>query len=187
MKSINAEQYNLSNIAVKDINFKLMYKTYFFPLCRFAEKFVQHNAEDIVHDVFEIMWEKRDTIYIKEKLSSYLYRSVQNNCLKRLEHAKIVRNHSKHIRSMHKDGEPAHEENNPLFMLIFKDMEIHAEKIIKDLPKQRREILLLRVKEELSYQEIAKKLGIIEGTVKKQINRAMTKILGSLGLNKREK
>jgi len=187
MKSDHAERYNPSNIAVKDIDFKLMHETYYRQLCWYAKGFVQQDEEDMVQDVFEILCTKRDTIYIKGKLSSYLYQSVHNNCLKRMEHIRVVRNHRENVQNMHKDGEPAHEDNNALFMMTYKEMKNKIEKIIKDMPKQRREILLLSIEEELSYKEIAEKKGVSEGTVKTQIHRAKAEILASLGLNKRKK
>jgi len=187
LKNDNAEKYNPYDIAVKDIDFKLMHEIYFRPLCRYAERFDRQNAEDIVQDVLEAMWKKRDIIYIKEKLSSYLYTSVYNTCMKRWEHVKVEQNYGKQVQSMHKDGEPAHEENNSLFTMIVQEMKKKIRKIIKGMPKQRREIFLLRIKWKLSYKEIAEKLGVTEGTVKKQLNRAMTEILASFGFDKRKK
>lgn len=192
MKQNHAEKYNPTNIAVKDIDFELMSKTYFLPLCRYAEQFVNQYAEDMVQDVFRIMWEKRHTMPIIEKLSSYLYRGVHNQCLKRQEHIKVERKYNEHVQRLHEEGDwlTAPNDKDPLFLLIYQEKKREIEKMIEDFPEQRREILLLR-NEELSYQEIAEKLGVTIGTVKKQINRAMTKIWESLGisgiLNKRKK
>jgi len=97
-----------------------------------------------------------------------------------MEHIKVVRNHSEHIQSMHKGGELAHEEKNPQFMLIYKEMKKEIDKIMKALPKQQREIMLMRHKLKLSYKEIAGNLDVTEGTVKTQINRAMIKIKNQL-------
>ena len=187
MKNEHTEKYDPANIAAKDLNFDLMYRTYSRPLSSYAKRFINHDVEDIFHDVFRIIWEKRDIIYIKGRLSFYLYTSVYNTCMKRREHHKVEQNYSKQVQSIHKDGEHAHEENNFQFMMIFQEMKNKTRKIIKDMPKQRREIFLLRTKWKLSYQEIVEKLGVTEGTVKKQLNRAMTEILALHGLDKRKK
>ena len=176
--------YNPSNITVKYIDFEQMFKTYNNALCSFAKRFVYQEAEDTVQDIFETMWIKRDTLHIAGKLSLYLYTSVYNKCMKRWKHIKVKENYSKHVQCLYKENKPEHEEKNALFVMVYKEMKSIAEKKIKDLPKQQKEVILMRHKLKLSYKEIAEKLDVSEGTVKTQIHRAMTAILVSFGLNK---
>lgn len=48
---------------------------------------------------------------------------------------------------------------------------------LRMLPSEHREVLLLREMEDLSYAEIARALGVAEGTVKSRIARARTALL----------
>ena len=55
------------NIALKDIDFEWMYKTYYLALCRYAAGIVKQKeeAECIVSDFFTTLWEKRETIHVE--------------------------------------------------------------------------------------------------------------------------
>ena len=61
--------------------FKLLFDTYFTPLCRFVRLYVKEGtqAEEIVLEVFENVWELRKTIQIQVTVKAYL-------CGKRVEH-----------------------------------------------------------------------------------------------------
>jgi len=180
-KNNNADKYDPANIAVKDINFKLMNKTYFHPLCNYAKRFVNQEAEDIVQDIFTILWEKRETIYIVGKLSSYLHRSVHNVCLNYLKRKVLLRKFCEQLLSIYDIGDlTTHDNNDPLTMLITHEMECEIEKGIEELPEQCRRVFEMWL-DDLTYQEIAEKLDIIVGSVRKQINIARGKLRKSYG------
>ena len=63
--------------------FEELFRSYFTPLCSFAQKFVQDadEAKDIVHQVFINLWNKRDVIDVNTSLKSYLFQGVQNRSL----------------------------------------------------------------------------------------------------------
>ena len=56
-----------------------------------------------------------------------------------------------------------------------------VEECLPKLSKKHRDILALRIKENLSYEEIAQKLGIRVGTVKSRIARARERLKEKLG------
>ena len=177
----NVELYNPSNIAVKDVNFELMYKTYFLPLCKYAERYVsEEDAKHMVQDVFENLCKKRESNYNIEKLSSYLFWSVKNNCLDFLKHEKVKRGHNEHVLSIHEADDWLHpQENNPLNILITQEVKCEIDQAMDTLPEQERKVIELWF-EELSYQEIAEKLGKSINTVDVQIRRAKAKLRKSL-------
>ena len=175
------EKYNPSNITLKDIDFNLMYKNYFNPLCRYAAKIVNQESEDIVHDLFVTMQEKRDTIYIKGALSPYLYRSIYNNCLKNLDHIKLERKYYENVQSNQEDIDYLHtHDKNPQSIFIMQETNKIIEETIEALPEQCRKVFKLWWVEGLIYQEIAVKLGISVTAVGVQMNRARTKIRKSI-------
>lgn len=55
-------------------NFDQIYVTYYFRMYRFAKEYVlfDEDAENIVQDVFLLLWEKRDVLDIRISLISYL-------------------------------------------------------------------------------------------------------------------
>ena len=56
-------------------------------------------------------------------------------------------------------------------------------RLVAELPEGEREVLLLAVFEELSYEEIATALGIPIGTVRSRLNRARGRLRELLGRN----
>jgi RNA polymerase sigma factor (sigma-70 family) len=72
--------------------FEKLFKQHYRKLCCYAEDFMKEKAaaEEIVGDFFLKFWENRQAIEIKESVSAYLYTSIRNNCLKNLEHLKVL-------------------------------------------------------------------------------------------------
>ena len=52
-------------------------------MLRFAKEFVllDEEAENIVQDIFMVLWEKRAFLDIRMSISSYLFSLVRNRCL----------------------------------------------------------------------------------------------------------
>jgi len=165
------------NIVFKDIDFERMHRAYYLPLCSYAKGFVKQKeeSEDIVSEFFTTLAEKKDNIFITGELKSYLYRGVKNNCLDFLRHDKIKRVHSEQVLSLHANGERllTYDDHSPHSILESQEIEEEMKKAIDKLSKQQREIVLMRL-EGYSYQKIAEKINISEGTVCKHINRAKT-------------
>ena len=140
-------------------------------------------AEEIVSDFFLKLWEERELIHITVSLQAYLYKGISNNCLKYLEHLKVLRKYHDHACYIaeNQDLFTAHDDNNPLSMLISQETVAEIERAIDALPAQCKEVFLLTRMDGLSYQETADKLGVSINTVRTQITRAMTKLRESLG------
>ncbi|MBK8806706.1 MAG: hypothetical protein IPO21_08695 [Bacteroidales bacterium] len=74
--------------------FKEVYRLYYAQLCRFASDYIEDadEVEDLVQDTLIKIWDKREELAITN-LKNYLFTSVRNACINRLEHIKIVQNH----------------------------------------------------------------------------------------------
>ena len=190
MKKDNTDKYDFSNIALQSIDFVGLYKTYYQPLCRFAKKIVDQDDEvdDIVSDFFVTLWEKRDTIHIKEKLSSYLYQSIRNICVNYLKHIKVKRKHSELTLSMldNDDWLSTYDKDDPLSLMILQEIEREIEKAILGLPDQCRMIFEMW-SEESEYQEIAEKLNTSLNVVRVQINHARRRLRNSIDIINKKK
>ena len=184
-----------ANIAVKELKngnektFEWIFKTYYRALCFYAEGLVgeKEAAEEIVSDFFLKLWENRETINIKTSLQAYLYKGVHNNCLKYLDHIKVLRKYRDHAMYMMENSDLFQsQDDQPLNMLISQEIVAEIENAIDALPAQCKEVFSLARLDGLSYQEIADKLGVSINTVRTQITRAMTKLRESLaGLKNR--
>jgi RNA polymerase sigma-70 factor (ECF subfamily) len=67
---------------------------------------------------------------------------------------------------------------SPLDRLLDAEAASVLEQALDDLPEEQRVVFVLRVYEDLSYQEIAETLGISPGTVMSRLSRARTKLRG---------
>jgi RNA polymerase sigma-70 factor (ECF subfamily) len=71
--------------------------------------------------------------------------------------------------------------NGLLEGVIAKEMQVKIREAIQNLPQKLRVVFLLRVDEELSYEEISEVLKIPAGTVMSRLNRARERLKKSLG------
>ncbi|MFC2137379.1 RNA polymerase sigma-70 factor [Bacteroidota bacterium] len=154
--------------------FKLIFETYYNPLCRYANYFIndQHTSKDLVEDVFCYLWENRKNLKIEKSISSYLYSSVHNKCLNYLRDIKTIP--VDEILFISQD------DNNPLTSMIWNEVGEKIDAAINELPKQCKQIFELSRYENLKYKEISSKLGITINTVKTQLKRAVKKLRVSL-------
>lgn len=71
--------------------FQEFYLRYAGNMISFARKYVDMNtAEDIVHDIFLNVWDKKSTIIVEKDMQNYLLSVVKNACYDYLKHQKIA-------------------------------------------------------------------------------------------------
>ncbi|MCD0489286.1 RNA polymerase sigma-70 factor [Pedobacter sp. MC2016-14] len=159
--------------------FAEIYNRYKFLLHHHAWNKIRNKEEtqDLVQEVFSMIWAKRETINIGSNLSGYLYTCINNQFLNSVAH-KIVRD--KYIDSIVKFSQTApvitdhRVRENMLQALIDKE--------IANLPDRMREVFELSRKKHLSNKEIAEIMGTSELTVKKQMGYALKILRKKLGL-----
>lgn len=163
--------------------FEKLFKENYRNLCYYAEGFLKEKeaAAEVVSDFFMKFWEKRDSLEIHQSLQAYIYSSVRNNCIKNLEHMKVLQKYSEYAAYTLKHIDLLHPESSyPLSSLISRESVEEVEKAIEALPEQCREVFNLSRFEELTYDEIAQRLNISINTVRTQMSRALQKLRESL-------
>lgn len=135
------------------------------------------ETEDLIHDLFTTLWNRRETFELKSHLQGYLYTAVRNRIFKILAHKDIE---SDYIASFHQIGEQSADLTDHLVREAqFKAM---IEDEIAALPAKMREVFEMSRKQHLSHREIANQLGISEQTVSKQITNALKILKARLGV-----
>lgn len=159
--------------------FTEIYNRYKYLLYMHAYKRIRNadEAEDLVHDLFTVLWNNRDTFVLKTHLSGYLYAAVRNRIFKLLSHKDVE---SIYISSFFEASERAvnvtdHLARENQFQLLI-------EKEIASLPVKMRQIFEMSRKQHLSHKEIAEQLNISEQTVSKQVTNALKILRTKLGL-----
>jgi len=131
-----------------------------------------------VDSFFISLWEKRKSIEIKDSVKSYFYSSIHNQCIKYLEHLKVMKKYEEYatFRLQNKEWLAPSSNAYPLANLISQETVKDIERSIDDLPEKCREIFCLCRFEELSYEAISVKLNISINTVRTQMARALQKL-----------
>jgi RNA polymerase sigma-70 factor (ECF subfamily) len=142
-----------------------------------AYKFVgKHDeAEDLAQDIFLKIFKSLDTFDRRANFQTWLISISRNLCI---DHYRSVRKERETI-DRDKDATelaPATAEPGPVAALEQRDRVLLLKQALSALPDTLRTAVLMRDIQEMSYQEIADKLRLPEGTVKSRINRGRTEL-----------
>jgi RNA polymerase sigma-70 factor, ECF subfamily len=142
-----------------------------------AYKFVgRHDlAEDLTQDVFLKLFKSLDTFDRRANFQTWLISVSRNLCI---DHYRSVR---KERETVNRDIDPAElspasPDKSAYALLEQRDRVQMLREALDKLPPTLRTAVMLRDIQELSYQEIATKLKLPEGTVKSRINRGRTEL-----------
>lgn len=162
---------------IEENEFKALFDEFYDGLCAYGYKILKDKpvVEDIVHNVFCNLWEKREDTGIHTTIKSYLFRSVHNACLNHLEHLKVKRSYieEKTVEYM-KDGLMYNPERE--IELLNRELAEMLHEAVESLPEKCREIFKKSRFQGLRNKEIAEQLGVSVNTVDKQIYIALRKL-----------
>ena len=133
------------------------------------------EAEDLTQDVFLKIFKSLHTFDRRANFQTWLVSVSRNLCI---DHYRSVRKERETIDRDVDAGEltPAASTKSPFAALEQRDRVELLKKALDQLPPTLRSAVLLRDIQELSYQEIADRLRLPEGTVKSRINRGRTEL-----------
>ena len=137
--------------------FETLFRSCYEPLCRYAYQFVenQETAEEIVQDLFYVLWKERQNLQIFTSVNGYLYRSVKNKSLQYIEKIKI----REEYRNKYTENADI-ETFTPQEELEYKELEQQIEEALYRLPERRQKIFRMNRMEGKKYNEIARELHI---------------------------
>ena len=142
-----------------------------------AYKFVgKHDeAEDLTQDIFLKIFKSLDTFDLRANFHTWLISVSRNLCI---DHYRSVRKERETIDRQVDANEltPAAPDAGPIAALEQADRVTLLRQALATLPETLRTAVVMRDLQELSYQEIADRLNLPEGTVKSRINRGRTEL-----------
>jgi len=142
-----------------------------------AYKFVgKHDeAEDLAQEIFLKIFKSLDTFDRRANFQTWLVSVSRNLCI---DHYRSVRKERQTIDRAVDASElaPASSDPGPMAALEQRDRLTLLRDALAALPDALRTAVLMRDIHELSYQEIADRLGLPEGTVKSRINRGRAEL-----------
>src|SRR4029078_5664179 len=146
-----------------------------------AYKFVgKHDeAEDLTQDIFLKIFKALATFDRRANFQTWIISISRNLCI---DHYRSVRKERQTIaRDVHaRDLQPASGDRGPHAVAEHQDLRAMLRQALETLPSTLRTAVVLRDLQELSYQEIAERLGLPEGTVKSRINRGRIELAHQL-------
>ncbi|HEV8304824.1 MAG TPA: sigma-70 family RNA polymerase sigma factor [Gemmatimonadales bacterium] len=150
---------------------------YYVDLCEYVLRYVgsAEAAEDLVQDLFLHLWDTRGPRDAVRLTRPYLYVAARNRALKYLRHRRVAR---AWIDRLETEDTPV--ADTPEDICLRRELDDAVTRALAELPARSRSIFLLRRRDQLSYQEIAARVGVSLGTVKSQMWRATVRLKDAL-------
>jgi RNA polymerase sigma-70 factor (ECF subfamily) len=160
------------------VSYQKIFFHFFLPLKSFSYSIIKSKelAEEIVSDVLIEIWAKRKELADIEDLKMYLYVSVRNASLRKLQQNKKAFTLS--LDEVTVELTSAYE--NAESILLTQELTQKIELAIQQLPQRCKLIFKLAKEDKLKYKEIALLLNISVKTIDHQVSIAVKKIADEL-------
>ena len=157
--------------------FETIFHQYYGLLCNLVYRMVncEHQAEEIVSEVFSKLWVNRQKINVDVSLKALLVTSAKNRSIDYLRKSKKLKQVS--IDGFQGLQEPS---ESPEYSIIFQEFNQQVENWIEALPPKGKMIFRMSRDEGLKYYEIASKLNISVKTVETHMRRSLINLRGKL-------
>jgi RNA polymerase sigma-70 factor (family 1) len=160
--------------------YKQLFFHYFLPLKSFSFSIIKskETAEEIVSDIFLDIWVKRKQLCAIEDLKMYLYTSVRNNSVRKLnQHKKAL------FFSLDEfQVEFASPDENAEARMLNHELSFKIDAAIEQLPQRCKIIFKLAKEDKLKYKEIADLLNVSIKTIDNQLATEVKKLAAVLNM-----
>jgi len=150
--------------------FESLFRSSYISLVNYAQTILKDrdSAEEIVQQLFYVLWRDREKINIKSSLKGYLFRSVFNRCMHHIDHNNVIRRHTTGMKDRVEN-----ETNDPAEIMKYNELHEKVVSIIEKLPERCARIFCMSRFEGLKYSEIANELAISIKTVEANMGKAL--------------
>jgi RNA polymerase sigma-70 factor (ECF subfamily) len=150
--------------------FEAIYRKYVSDLYRYARKniSVKEDCEEIVHDIFESLWLRHHELGHVTVLNAYLFKMMRYKIIRYFQHSSVKKRYAEHY---------------ALFVALYENssdndrdkqcMERMIDKGLANLPERCQMAVKLRLTENLSNADIARRMNIKKSTVENYIVAAL--------------
>ena len=139
----------------KEEAFRLLYDTYYLPLCLYSVQFTgsTETSEEIVQNLFVSIWDKNSQTDISSNLHAWLFNAVRFSSL-----TKVQRERYFSLDELEEESYSPIDDFYDEEELLQKRSQLLAE--LKKLPEQEYNVLVKIVLEDKKYKEVAEELHI---------------------------
>lgn len=160
-----------------DVVYQQLFHQYYSCLTFYATRLVadEHEAEDIVQDVFVELWKNKENIEVGEQIKSFLYRSVYNHALNVLKHRKVKDGYRSVMEEINlKRLEMYQPDNNEVIQNIENvELREHIRASINELPDKCKQVFKLSYLHDMKNKEIAEVMDVSVRTVEAHMYKAL--------------
>lgn len=164
-----------------------LYRQSYSRLCGLACQMLhsRESAEEVVDDVFAVMWRNRAQMGGVANIDSYLYTATRNSCLNELN----SRSHRQAGDTCSVDddldagilAEAFRDERDAADELYYKELCEQIEDIVAEMPAKMRDVFLQSRREGLTMDEIAVRNQISVNTVHYHLKEALARLRKAIG------
>lgn len=151
---------------------EVLVRRYAGPLLTYIRRMVgsEHRSEELFQEVFLAVWTKKHQYKFPMPFRAWLFTIATNRC------RQDFRKPRREVNSGDDGANDARtsREANPMEIAIQSETAKAVAKAVSQLPPKQREVVVLRVWNQLSYAEIAKALGAQEATVRSHMHHGLT-------------
>ncbi|OZI09790.1 hypothetical protein BWI93_02690 [Siphonobacter sp. BAB-5385] len=137
----------------------------------------QEDTEELVQEVFIVLWENRQSIVITDSLSLYLFSILKRQLVSYFRSEKVKSVFAEHFAHFIQ----GQMDNSTDERWAVDDLQQRIEAAIAELPNKCQEVFWLSRKQQLSSLEIASQLQISQRTVENYLSRAVAHLKLQLG------
>ena len=149
---------------------ELLFDAYYKPLVVWADTFLRdvNMAEDVVQDFFFSIWNNKVYLnFFPSTLTSFLYVSVRNRCLNRMDKQDVF-HHAVDLDHVDLAFEDYNENHDAIVSKVLDEIAL--------LPERSRDVVNGVFVEGLKYREVAERYGISVSTVKTLLGLSVKKL-----------
>ena len=162
-QNFQSDEEALLKLAAGDLAaYRYLFERHFADLCNFLRIYLHSKefSEEVALEIYEFVWEKRETLQIRVNFKSFLYSSAKNRAISHYR-----REHKNIFTSLELGDTTKSDEMNSQHFMEEHELRGFINQAISQLPEQSRKIYLMAWEENLSHKEIAAQLGITPKTV----------------------
>ena len=162
----------LKKIKEGDIKaFEELFRRYYFPLCCYAAGITGQMAvaEEIVEELFYVLWKERVRLQIFQSVKSYLYRATRNQSLQYCEHEEV---RNRYREAVLNTSNPE-QSTDPHQQMEYEELQKLINSTLEKLPERRMRIFKMHREEGKKYAEIALLLSLSVKTVEAEMTKTL--------------
>ncbi|MBL8796859.1 MAG: sigma-70 family RNA polymerase sigma factor [Planctomycetia bacterium] len=145
-------------------------RRYAHPLLTFIQRMVgsRHRAEELFQEVFLAVWHKRAQYQFPRPFKSWLFAIAVNKCREAGRSRRPTP-----LSLVHAEDRALADDPSPEDRLIATETAVLVTAAVQQLPPQQRAVVVLRIWQNLPYDEIAQIVGRTEATVRSHMHHGL--------------